>query len=69
MGIRRMIVWITSAIFGATSVFFTTMIFHTSTTLLPLTSTILIFLSFYGLAFLWLDYFLKTQYLQVENWI
>jgi hypothetical protein len=69
MGIRRTIVWITSTLFGAICVFVVIMILNASATSLPLISTILVFLSFYGLSFLWLDYFLKTQYLQIENWI
>lgn len=65
MVIRRMILWITSTFFGGISTSVTTAIFNASATSLPLASTILIFLSFYGLAFIWLDYFLKTQYFQI----
>jgi hypothetical protein len=69
MAIRRMIVWVTSTLFGAVSVRITLWIFNTSTSPIPLTSTILIFLSFSSLSFIWLDYFLKTHYFAVEDWI
>lgn len=69
MAIRRMIVWFTSTLFGAISVRITLWIFSTSTSPLPLASTILIFLSFSSFTFIWLDYFLKTRYFSVEDWI
>jgi uncharacterized membrane protein len=69
MTIRRMIVWISSVISGAISVSITILIFSSLNTHLPLASSILIFLSFSSLAFIWLDYFLKTKYLRAEDWV
>jgi hypothetical protein len=69
MAKRRAIVWITSTIFGLVSVSITLFIFNNSASPLPLASNILIFLSFSSLAFIWLDYFLKTKYFRAEDWI
>ncbi|OGO17316.1 MAG: hypothetical protein A2Z14_17485 [Chloroflexi bacterium RBG_16_48_8] len=62
MSIRRIIVWIISSIFGIISASVTLRIFSKSTSHLPFISTILIFLTFSSLAFIWLDFFFKTKY-------
>jgi len=64
MATRRTIVWILSTILGAILASGTIMIFNKSLNNLSFGSTLLIFISFTSLAFLWLDYFLKTEYLR-----
>jgi hypothetical protein len=63
MAIRRTIVWIMSTITGAILASGTIMIFNNSLNDLSFGSTLLIFISFSSLAFLWLDYIFKTEYL------
>ena len=64
MATRRTIVWILSTILGAILASGTIMIFNKSLNNLSFGSTLLIFISFTSLAFLWLDYFFKTEYLR-----
>jgi hypothetical protein len=64
MATRRTIVWILSTILGAILASGTIMIFNKSLNNLSFGSTLLIFISFSSLAFLWLDYFFKTEYLR-----
>jgi hypothetical protein len=67
MAIRRIIVGIMSTAIGVISASITVLIFSNIVSQLSLASTTLIFLSFGGLAFIWLDYFLNTEFFRTED--
>jgi hypothetical protein len=69
MAIRRIIVWIMSAAIGAISASITVLIFSNIASQLSFASATLIFLAFSGLAFIWLDYFLNTEFFRTEDGI
>jgi hypothetical protein len=64
MNIRRAIVWGISIIFGAISAVGVLLVFNTTIEKFSITGLVLIFLSLGSLAFIWLDYFLRTDYLR-----
>ena len=64
MNIRRAIVWGISIIFGAISVVGVIVLFGTTLEKFSITGALLIFLSLGSFAFIWLDFFLKTEYLR-----
>lgn len=64
MNIRRAIVWGISIIFGAISVVGVLIMFGTTLDKFSITGALLIFLSLGSFAFIWLDFFLKTDYLR-----
>jgi hypothetical protein len=64
MTIRRIVVWVASIIFGTVTTVGILVIFDTTVKkFLPL-NTLLVFLAAGSLAFIWLDYLLKTDYLR-----
>ncbi len=64
MSARRTIVWILSVGAGAASVAGVLMVFGTTLTKFSMTNALLVFLSIGSLAFIWLDFILRTQYLR-----
>jgi hypothetical protein len=64
MNIRRAIVWGISIVFGAVSVAGVLLAFNTTVEKFSFTGLLLIFLSLGSFAFIWLDYFLRTDYLR-----
>ncbi|NIM93144.1 MAG: hypothetical protein GTO18_05470 [Anaerolineales bacterium] len=64
MTIRRAIVWILSIIFGLICAVATILLFDTTIEKFSIPSTFLIFISFASFAFIWLDFFLSTNYLR-----
>ncbi len=62
---KRVILWIVSALFGAAitaGIIFVG--FGTTPERFAYSNVLLLFLSFGAIAFIWLDYFLKTDYLK-----
>ncbi|HLC04106.1 MAG TPA: hypothetical protein VJK02_13795 [Anaerolineales bacterium] len=69
MNIRRTIVWVVSVIFGIATSAGVIAYFHSDFTefsvgLFPGDLTLVFLLSFASLAFIWLDFILKTEYLR-----
>lgn len=64
MNIRRAIVWGISIVFGAVSAAGVLLAFNTSVEKFSFMGLLLIFLSLGSFAFIWLDYFLRTDYLR-----
>ena len=64
MSVRRIIVWIVSVGAGAVSVAGVLMVFGTTLTKFSFTNALLVFLSIGSLAFIWLDFVLRTRYLR-----
>lgn len=64
MNIKRAIVWIVSAVFGAVTTVGVIWAFNTTPEKFQTWNVILFFLSMAAVAFIWLDYFLKTEYLK-----
>jgi hypothetical protein len=64
MTARRTVVWISSTLFGILSTAGTILIFGTTVEKFSFSNTILVFLAAGSLAFIWLDYFLQTNYLR-----
>jgi hypothetical protein len=61
---RRVIVWILSTLAGAASVAGTLLVFGTTLEKFSFTNALLVFVSIGSLAFIWLDFVLRTQYLR-----
>jgi len=63
MGTRRTIVWIISLLFGLISTAGVLFLFQTSIDKFAVGNALLVFLAAGSLAFIWLDYVLRTKYL------
>ena len=64
MSIRRTIVWIVSTLAGAAAVGGVLIAFSTTLAKFSTANALLVFLSIGSLAFIWLDFVLRTQYLR-----
>ncbi len=64
MNIRRAFVWVASALVGAGSAIAIINLFGTDLEKFAPANALLVFLATGSVAFIWLDYFLKTQYLR-----
>ena len=64
MTVRRAAVWLVSVAFGVASVFGALRLFDTSLERFALSNAVLIFLSMGALAFVWLDFLFRTDYLR-----
>jgi hypothetical protein len=64
MKVRRAIVWVISLGVGAASVVGVLLAFGTTLTKFSYANALLVFLSIGSLAFIWLDFILRTQYLR-----
>ena len=64
MSIRRTIVWIVSTLTGAAAVGGVLIVFSTTLPKFSYANALLVFLSIGSLAFIWLDFILRTQYLR-----
>lgn len=69
IGIRRSIVWVVSIVFGVAAsagviVFFHSDLSEFTVGLFPGDLPLVLLLSFAGLAFIWLDFIFKTEYLR-----
>lgn len=64
MVVRRTMVWLISAGFGAACLFGVLAFFDTNLDRFALSNALLVFLSMGALAFIWLDFILRTNYLR-----
>jgi hypothetical protein len=64
MKVRRAVVWAISLVVGLAASAGAIAAFNTTLDKFSVSNALLICLSFASLAFIWLDYFLKTQYLR-----
>jgi hypothetical protein len=64
MTIRRIIVWVASIIFGVATTLGILFFFDTTVKKFLPGNTVLVFFAAGSLAFIWLDYILKTDYLR-----
>jgi hypothetical protein len=64
MTVRRSIVWTASMIAGAASVVAVLLFFGTTLAKFSVANALLVFLSIGSLAFIWLDFILRTRYLR-----
>jgi hypothetical protein len=64
MTARRIMVWVASLIVGAAAALGVILAFGTTIQHFSMTNAALVALSIGAVAFIWLDYFLKTQYLR-----
>ncbi len=64
MNVRRVTVWVVSLAFGLASVLGVLRLFDTSLERFALSNALLIFLSMGSLAFIWLDFVFRTNYLR-----
>lgn len=64
MTIRRAIVWVISALVGLVATVTIINAFDTTLDKFTYANALLVFLGFGSLAFIWLDYILRTQYLK-----
>ena len=64
MGTRRTIVWIISLLSGLIATVGVIFIFQTTIDKFTVGNAILVFCAAGGLAFVWLDYVLRTEYLR-----
>lgn len=64
MGTRRTIVWIGSAVVGVISTVGVIAAFGTTPEKFSYSNVVLFFLSMAAVAFIWLDYFMKTGFLK-----
>ncbi len=64
MNVRRVIVWIASITFGLVNAAAVILFFHTTLEKFSPVNAFLVFLSFAALAFIWLDFILRTKYLR-----
>jgi hypothetical protein len=64
MNLRRAAVWSFSVAFGLASVLGALRLFDTSLEKFALSNALLIFLSMGALAFIWLDFLFRTEYLR-----
>jgi hypothetical protein len=63
MQMRRVLVWSISIVLGAAAAVGTLVLFNTTIEKFALSNVILVFLSIAGFGFVWLDFFLRTEYL------
>ncbi len=61
---RRIVVWVASLLVGAAAAFGVIVAFGTTIQHFSFTNAALVAVSIAAVAFIWLDYFLKTQYLR-----
>lgn len=64
MNVRRAIVWIFSLVFGLVTAVGVILAFGTTLERFSVVNAFLVFVSFAALAFIWLDFILRTQYLR-----
>jgi hypothetical protein len=64
MTTRRIVVWFASLVVGVAAAFGVIMAFGTTIQHFSITNAILVAVSIGAVAFIWLDYFLKTHYLR-----
>jgi hypothetical protein len=64
MTVRRTIVWIASTFAGAASVVGALLLFNTTLDKFSVANALLVFLSIGSLAFIWLDFVFRTEYLR-----
>ncbi len=64
MIVRRSVVWLVSVGFGAACVLGALRLFDTTLDKFSLSNALLVFLSMGALAFIWLDFIFRTQYLR-----
>ena len=64
MNVRRVIVWVFSLAFGLATVFGALRLFDTNLERFALSNALLVFLSMASLAFIWLDFVFRTNYLR-----
>ena len=64
MTTRRTIVWVIAVLFGLISTVGTIFIFQTTLDKFSIGNALLVFVSMGSLAFIWLDYVLRTGYLR-----
>lgn len=64
MNTRRALVWLISAASGLAAVFAALAIFHTTLDRFSLGNAALVFAGIGGLAFIWLDFLFKTEFLR-----
>lgn len=64
MKLRRVTVWLFSVAFGLASVLGALRLFDTNLEKFALSNALLIFLSMGALAFIWLDFLFRTEYLR-----
>lgn len=64
MLVRRILVWAVSIIAGIAGVFVAIAAFKTTLSNFSWSNILLVFLACGSLGFIWMDYFLKTQYLR-----
>ena len=63
MQIRRIVVWVFSILLGIATDLGTLALFGTTIEKFSMANVILVFISSAAFVFIWLDYFLKTEYL------
>ena len=64
MNARRIVVWAVSLVFGLLITIGIIVLFGTTLEKFSIANAILVFVSSAGIAFIWLDYLLRTQYLR-----
>ena len=64
MNFRRTLLWVISAVIGVVSTAGVILLFGTTLDKFSTANTVLVFLSTGSIAFIWLDYILRTQYLR-----
>lgn len=64
MNVRRAIVWVFSLIFGLATAAGVLLLFGTTLERFSVVNASLVFISFAALAFIWLDFILRTEYLR-----
>jgi len=64
MTTRRIVVWVVSLVVGIAATLGVILVFGTTIQHFSMTNAALVALSIGAVAFIWLDYFLKTQYLR-----
>lgn len=64
MTARRILVWVLSLLFGLASALGVLLAFGTTLERFSVTNAFLVVVSMGSLAFIWLDYFLKANYLR-----
>ena len=64
MNVRRVVVWLVSVGFGAACVLGALRLFDTTLEKFALSNALLVFLSMGALAFIWLDFVFRTNYLR-----
>lgn len=64
MNTRRTIVWLLALLFGAVSSVATILLFGTTLERFTLINAVLVFLGMGSIAFIWLDWILRTRFLE-----